>query len=231
VFRPFALSPYLVTTLLLSGVASSLAQRTLGPDGPPRLTSPAPARQPSSAPFNAAIRLETASTGNEVRYRVRERLVELDLPNDAIGRTGEVTGAIALDSAGRVMPSASRFTAEVSGLTSDRDRRDRFVRERILETATHPTVELAPTAIQGLQLPLPTSGNGSLKILANLTVKGVTRPTVWNVAARYSGDGVSGVATTAFTFADFGLTKPRVPVLLSVADTIRLEYSFRLVTS
>ena len=36
-------------------------------------------------------------------------------------------------------------------------------------------------------------------------------------------------ASTAFTVAQFGLTQPRVPVVLSVADTIRLDYQFTLV--
>jgi hypothetical protein len=56
----------------------------------------------------------------------------------------------------------------------------------------------------------------------------VTRPTTWNVTARFNGNQITGSATTAFTFADFELTQPRVPVLLSVADTIRLEYDFTL---
>ena len=40
---------------------------------------------------------------------------------------------------------------------------------------------------------------------------------------------VVGTATTSFTFKDFGIPQPRVPVVLSVADTIRLEYDFRFV--
>jgi len=40
---------------------------------------------------------------------------------------------------------------------------------------------------------------------------------------------VTGTATTAFPFSEFGLTQPRVPVVLSVADTIKLEYAFSLV--
>jgi hypothetical protein len=37
-----------------------------------------------------------------------------------------------------------------------------------------------------------------------------------------------GTASTRFTFADFGITPPRVPILLSVADTIAIEYDFSL---
>jgi hypothetical protein len=32
---------------------------------------------------------------------------------------------------------------------------------------------------------------------------------------------------TSFTFKDFSLEQSRVPVVLSVADTIKLEYDFR----
>ncbi|HEX6991131.1 MAG TPA: hypothetical protein VF151_04570, partial [Gemmatimonadales bacterium] len=62
------------------------------------------------------IRFEVASTGNEVRYRVTEQLAGFDLPNDAVGKTGAVTGAVVLDSAGRVVAADSRITATVSGL-------------------------------------------------------------------------------------------------------------------
>lgn len=34
---------------------------------------------------------------------------------------------------------------------------------------------------------------------------------------------------TAFTFADFDIDQPRVPIVLSVADTIKLEYDFTLI--
>lgn len=62
-------------------------------------------------------------------------------------------------------------------------------------------------------------------------MRGVTRPTVWQVTARYDRGRIMGSARTAFTFADFDLTQPRVPVVLSVADTIRLEYDFTLVAA
>lgn len=39
---------------------------------------------------------------------------------------------------------------------------------------------------------------------------------------------VSCTRTAKFSFADFGLTQPRVPIVLSVAETIALEYDFKL---
>jgi hypothetical protein len=57
-------------------------------------------------------------------------------------------------------------------------------------------------------------------------VRGVTRPTTWTVNARYLPTAVTGKAATAFTFAEFTIPQPRVPILLSVSDTIKLEYDF-----
>jgi hypothetical protein len=176
----------------------------------------------------AAVKLTVLPAGNEVRYRVREQLVNVSLPNDAIGRAGAITGGISLDSSGGVIPSGSQFVITVGELKSDRDRRDGYVRGRLLEAAQYPTVTFVPTAVRGIHLPLPTSGQVSLTIPGDLTVKGVTHPVTWVASATFAGGEVSGSAATAFTFADFNLTKPRVPVLLSVEDTIKLEYDFKL---
>ena len=58
---------------------------------------------------------------------------------------------------------------------------------------------------------------------------GVTRPSRWEVTATATEAGVTGKAVTQFRFADFNMTKPRVAVVLSVKDDIRLEYVCTLV--
>jgi polyisoprenoid-binding protein YceI len=183
----------------------------------------------AALPATDGLQLVVAPDGNEVRYRVREQLVGLDLPNDAVGATSEVSGGIAFDAAGKLVPASSKFVVNVGTLKSDKDRRDGYVRGRILEASEYPTVELAPTAIKGLTLPLPSSGTKTFQVVGDLTVHGVTKPTTWQVDATFNGGRVSGTATTAFPFSEFGLTQPRVPVVLSVADTIKLEYTFSLV--
>lgn len=190
-----------------------------------------PAMLMAAAPAGtgSTVRFEVAPTGNEVRYRVTEQLAGFDLPNDAVGKTSAVSGAVVLDSAGRVVAADSRITATVTGLASDRSRRDGYVRSRILQTDSFPTVTLRPTAIHGLPWPLPASGTATFSLTGALTVKGMTRPSDWNVIAVFRGDTVSGTAATTFTFADFGLNQPRVPIVLSVGDTIRLEYDFTMV--
>ncbi len=176
----------------------------------------------------AAFTFVVAEDGNTARYRVREQLVGLDLPNDAIGETSAVSGSIAFDKSGNVIPEASRIVVGVANLKSDRDRRDGYVRRRVLVTDSFPNVELVVTKVTGIRLPVPESGKRSFTLDGNLTVRGVTRATRWVVNADFTDSVTTGKASTKFTFADFGLTKPRVPVVLSVADTIGLEYDFKL---
>jgi polyisoprenoid-binding protein YceI len=176
----------------------------------------------------AVFHYTVAPDGNEARYRVREQLMHHDLPNDAVGKTTAVTGSIAIAPGGEVDTAASKITIDVTSLRSDQERRDGYVARRTLETAQYPTVDFVPTAVTGVRLPL-SSAEQSFDVTGNLTVHGVTRPTTWHVTAKSSGDDITGTGWTKFTFADVQLAQPRVPILLSVADTIRLEYDFHLV--
>jgi polyisoprenoid-binding protein YceI len=214
----------LMSVLALGAVAAYVQSNADAAD----VTTPA-RRSDVTLPTTDGVQLVVAPTGNEVRYRVREQLVGLDLPNDAVGATSEVTGGISFDAKGAIVPAASKFVVNVGSLKSDKDRRDGYVRGRVLEAAQYPTVELAPTVLKGLTSPLPTTGSKTFQMVGNLTVHGVTKPTTWQVEAKFDGGKVTGSATTAFPFSEFGLTQPKVPVVLSVADTIKLEYSFALI--
>jgi polyisoprenoid-binding protein YceI len=180
-------------------------------------------------PLLKPVRYVVAPTGNEARYFAREQLAGVSFPNDAIGVTKGVSGAVVVDDAGKLVPAESKIVVDVTQLKSDRDRRDGYVQRRTLETEKYPNVTLVPKEITGLTTPLPDSGQASFQLLGDLTVKGVTRPTTWQVNARFRGDTVSGTASTSFTFSDFQMDKPRVPIVLSVKDTLHLQYDFRLV--
>jgi len=194
-----------------------------------RVAPAAAAPASATAPALAGLHLTVAPTGNEVRYRIREQLVRVDLPNDAIGKTSEISGGIGVGTDGKIIPTESKFVVNVGSLKSDRDRRDGYVRGRVLETDQYPTVEFTPTGFRGLPAKLPTSGSHTFDVTGNLTVRGVTKPTTWRMTAEAKNGQVTGNAYTLFTFADFNMQQPRVPIVLSVADTIRLEYDFTLV--
>jgi polyisoprenoid-binding protein YceI len=212
-------------------VIASLSLTACEPDKSAEARSVSEAQPAAVAATPAAdvvYRFVTAPSGNAARYRIREQLVGLDLPNDAVGETKGVTGVIAADKSGRIIPAESKFTVDVSNLVSDKDRRDGFVKRRVLQSDQYPTVTLVPTSIKGLTLPLPASGARTFDLVGDLTVRGVTHPTTWKVNAEFANAGMTGKAATAFTFKDFAIDQPRVPVVLSVADTIKLELDFTM---
>ena len=172
------------------------------------------------------LRFLVAPTGNEARYRVREQLVGVDLPNDAVGVTHDITGMLIVTDKGVVVGDSSRIVVNLANIKSDKDRRDGFIKRRTMETDKFPTVELVPRTFVGL-VAKPGAAPKDFSLVGDLTVHGVTHPATWKVSAHGDGADVVGTATTSFTFKDFALDQPKVPVVLSVADTIKLEYDFR----
>lgn len=174
-------------------------------------------------------RFVLAAAGNEARYRVREQFVGVNLPNDAVGATSDITGALVLDETGQVVPESSRFVVDIRGLKSDSANRDRVIQGRVLETGKFPTVDVAVTALRGLPWPLPQTGEVAFELMADMTVHGETRPWTWQVAATPKDGGLAGTASTSFAFGEFGMPVPTSFRILSVEDNVRLEYDFHLV--
>src|SRR5215216_6482081 len=82
----------------------------------------------------ARLHFVVAPTGNEARYRVREQLAGIDLPNDAIGVTKDVTGQIVVDPTGKVVKDSSKIVVQLTNLKSDKSRRDGFFLCRTRQT-------------------------------------------------------------------------------------------------
>ena len=184
--------------------------------------------QSSPSAKDATLRFVLVPEGSAARYRVREQLMGHDFPNDAVGETKSITGAITFDNAGKVIHDASEFTIDASTFVSDQRRRDGYVRGRLLESDNYPTITFVPSDVRGIKLPLPKSGAAPFEVIGDLTVHGVTRPTNWKGTVQFNNADVTGSASTSFTFKDIQMDPPRVPVLLSVADTIKLEIDFNL---
>lgn len=178
---------------------------------------------PALAQDRAPVRYGVVAERSEVRYRVREQLAGLSFPNDAVGATSAVEGGVTFDGQGHVLPGDSRFTIDLRTLRSDDARRDNYIRRNTLETDRYPTVTFVPTEARRLPFPFPQSGSVPFELVGDLTVKDATRRVTWDATASFDGPRVSVRARTAFRFGDFGLEVPRVAVVLSVEDDIKLE--------
>jgi polyisoprenoid-binding protein YceI len=191
-------------------------------------TVPTATAVPASAPAQGASAFAIVAEATEARYRVQEQLAGANLPNDAVGSTDAISGAIVIGADGRVVPAQSKVTVDLTRLASDSGQRDNFVKRNTLQTGQYPTAEFVATAVEGLGPALPTSGEVAFKLLGDLTVRGVTKPVTWDVRAQAGPREVAGTATTTVTFEQFGMTPPRVGPVLSVEDQLTLEMDFRV---
>ena len=202
--------------------STQAAQATTAPTEAPQ-EPPTPAE---AMPSGAAT-VFTLSEGTIARYKVEEELANTGF-FVATGETMDVAGSIWFDADGAVIREESLITVQAATLMTDSGRRDGYVRNRTLETDTYPEVVFVPTSIDGLpEFIADASGHAHVHITGDLTVKDQTREVTWDGEIDFAGDGTaSGSVAVEFTFEDFGMNKPRVAVVLSVDDTIRLEMDF-----
>src|SRR5207249_6288425 len=104
-----------------------------------------------------------------------------------------------------------KIVVQITSLKSDKPRRDGYVQRATLQTSKFPQVELVPLSFDGISAPLPSNGSKTFALVGDLTVRGVTHPTTWQVTARADGNDIVGTAVTAFTFKDFDLAQPHLP--------------------
>jgi len=166
----------------------------------------------------------TVGAASKASARVREQLVNLPAPSDAILVATGAKGSFSLKADG-TFSDDSKISFDLSTLASDQRGRDDFVKRTTLAVAQFPTAELVPLKTTGLALPLAANGDFTFKLAAKLTIHGTTKDVTFDVVAKRSGGDLTATATLNPTrkFGDFGMSPPAVPLrVVSVVDEIRL---------
>jgi len=166
----------------------------------------------------------TVSDTSKATVRVREQLVGVNLPSDAVLVATGATGTFVLKDDG-TFSADSKLTFDLTTLASDQRDRDNFVKMDTLQTRQFPMADFVPTKTSGLTLPMPASGEFTFKLTGQITIHGKTKEVTFDVVARRSGNELTATATAAPTwkFADFGMSAPSVPFrVVSVVDEIRV---------
>jgi polyisoprenoid-binding protein YceI len=184
---------------------------------------------PNAAETVQPVTLVVDSSATRASYHAHERLVGRSLASEAVGTSKVVKGSIAFDADGSILSDQSEITVDVSSLSSDEGRRDNFIRGNTLQTGRYPSATFVPREAQGLESPLPTSGEATFEMSGDLTVHGVTRPVVWHIDAQFGDGVVNGDATTSVNISDFGMTPPKAGPVLSIDDALTLELAFSAV--
>ena len=215
-------APQMPPTAIPAPASAPVATATTAPE-PAATEAPAPTAEPAEASQGATTFV--LGEGTVARYKVEEELARQGF-FVATGETTEVVGRIVFDNDGGVVADESSIVIQAGTLRTDSDRRDRYVRERTLQTAQYPEVVFRPTSVDGLPSPISeASGTVEFTISGDLTIRDQTRPVTWDVTAEF-GDIITGIAAIDITFEQFAMDKPSVAIVLSVEDTIRLELAF-----
>lgn len=159
---------------------------------------------------------------SEARYRVQEELAQVG-ETEAIGKTQAIIGQIGFDADGMPVPCA-RFDIDLRTLQSDQAKRDNYLYNNTLEAETFPLATFVLRQVEGMDAPLADGQEATVTLVGDLTLKDVTKLVAWEATVTREGDALTGQAATEFEMPDFSLETPSVPVLLSIDETIRLEF-------
>ena len=158
-------------------------------------------------------------------YRVRETFLQQNAETDAVGRTEDVTGSLAVDGeAGALRLVSTQVTVDMTTLKSDRDRRDAQLRGRGIQSDTFPT----STFDLATPLALPAdfgSADVAVTLPGKLTLHGVVKDVTLEAQARLEADGTVVVAgSLPILFADYAIEAPNVAGIIAVQDNGTMEF-------
>jgi polyisoprenoid-binding protein YceI len=212
----------------IAACASFLAAACGGSASPVTTTStstPAPTTTATAAATTAASASAwTVSDKSKATVRVREQLVGVNLPSDAVLTAAGATGSFALNGDG-TFASGSKISFDLTTLSSDERNRDSFIKQDTLQVRQFPKAEFEPTKVSGLPLPLAASGTSTFTLTGNMTIRGKTKEVTFDVTAKRDGGDLTATVTAnpSWKFGDFGMSAPSVPFrVVSVTDEIRV---------
>lgn len=159
------------------------------------------------------------ATGSFAGFRVDEELASIGAFT-AVGRTGDVSGTLEIADE-RV--TSVEIQVGLTTLRTDDSRRDGAV-QRALGTSQHPTATFSLTTELDIGDAVESGEPISLAAPGDLTVKGITQPVIINIEARLVGSVIAVVGSVEITFADFDVTVPQVPIVLSAEDHGIMEF-------
>ncbi len=156
------------------------------------------------------------------RYRVQEELAEVG-QTEAVGETQAIIGQLAFDADGLPL-ACSRFDVDLRTLKSDQAKRDNYLYNNTLEAEKYPLATFVLRGVEGLDAPIADGEEKTLTLIGDLTLRDVTKLVAWEATVKREGDTLTGAAVTEFEMPEFSIEPPSVPVVLSLDETIRLEF-------
>lgn len=205
---------------LIAGACGGAANVAVDPTAAPGTAAPA-----TTAPAATAAGLSwTVGDTSKATVRVREQLVRVSLPSDAVLTATGAKGAFSLNADG-TFSKGSTITFDLRTLASDSRDRDSFIKQSTLRVSQFPTATFVPTTATGLTLPLSANGDFAFTLTGTMTIHGTDKVVTFDVKGTRAGAGLTATATAnpSLKFEDFGMSAPSSNFnVVSVVDEIRL---------
>src|SRR5438477_7124850 len=221
-----------VAVLALLGSAGAYAYFFSGlRTSPPSLALASPSASSTTASANAGT--WQIATGSVVGYRVKEQFVGQTSSHEAVARTGDVTGQVAIGQSGTsYQMTSANVTVQLANLASvdqvagyNVTNRDRIV-QRSLSVSSFPT---AVFEAQGVTLPAgaETGQTVTVSVPGKLTVHGVTKDVTATLQLRVSGSTAQIAGSIPTNMTDYGISPPNVG-FTTVQPEVTIELQLNL---
>ena len=145
---------------------------------------------------------------------------------DTVGVTQDVGGQFTIDLSEAPALVSGDFTADISKLSSNQERRDERIREQWLESSLYPQATFTATGIEGVPDNYADGEPFTFQLLGDLTIREVTQPATFEVTATLEGDALSGTATTNILMTDYGFDPPSFMGMFDVANEVLVTVTF-----
>jgi polyisoprenoid-binding protein YceI len=232
---------YLVSATLLRGddvaplALPSPSAVVASATAPPGVTSPEPAASASLEPTGSTVPGSgdgdlagtwTAVEGSTAGYRVLELLAGQPAETEAVGRTSDVSGSIAIvDSADALQLTEGAITVDTTTIVSDEGRRDNRMRTEGLQTDAFPTATFVLSGPIDVPAAARDGAQVEVTLIGDLTLHGVTRSVEIPAQAQFADGRISVLGSLRFALADFDIVAPNVGgFIISIADEGTLEF-------
>lgn len=156
----------------------------------------------------------TVGEGSEATFTVNEKLSSLPLPNDAVMRTGDITGEIDLSAA------TASLLIDLHTLKSDNTRRDGYIKNRLFPGQRTTTITV--TEFPDIPEEFAEGKSFTSTVMATVNVNGTDAEIEFEIESRLDPDRLLVLVKGDFTWADFGMSAPTSRSFV-VKDDVHVE--------
>jgi len=218
--------PYLAALVAVALLIAGVVWFAVLPDGNADRSSPVVVNAPELEAANPSQRVFRIDPDRSTaRYQAFEEFFDAAV-GSPVGETSAIAGDVLIEPGDPEASRSGTIVVNVESLVSDSRMRDARLRQAYLESATHPEVEMRFGRLLDPPDSFEEGTEYNLRLEGDLTVKGITAPTVWDASFAFEGAHLRGSARTEVLMSTYGVGPISIAGLLKTRDEVVLSIDF-----